>query len=90
MVLSEDARRRLAEAGKAALEPELIAHLERVNRDLASYEQLAFLAVVDDAWLPENGFLTPTLKVKRGRIESTYGPLAQRWYDGKKAVVWKS
>ncbi len=31
MVLSEDARGRLAEAGKAALEPELIAHLERVK-----------------------------------------------------------
>ncbi len=89
VVLSEDARRRLAAGGKAALEGELTDHLREVNRELPRYEQLEFLAVVGDQWLPENGFLTPTLKVKRARIEGEYGPLAQRWYDEKKAVVWK-
>ena len=90
VVLSEEARRRLAASGKAALERELADHLRQVNRDLPRYEQLEFLAVVGDQWLPENGFLTPTLKVKRARIEGQYGQLAQRWYDEKKAVVWKS
>ena len=90
VVLSEDARCRLAEAGKPALEQELREHLEGVNRDLPRFEQLEFLAVVDDLWGPENGFLTPTLKVRRARIESAYAPLAHRWYDEKKPVVWKS
>ncbi len=89
VVLSEDARRRVAAAGRAALEGELADHLREVNRELPRYEQLEFLAVVGEPWLPENGFLTPTLKVKRARIEGEYGPLAQRWYDQKKAVVWK-
>ncbi len=90
VVLSEGARRRLADAGRAALEQELVDHLQDVNRDLPQYEKIEFLAVIDDAWLPENGFLTPTLKVKRARIESAYGPLVPQWYDERSPVVWKS
>jgi long-chain acyl-CoA synthetase len=90
VVLSEAARPRLAAGDRPALEGELLEHLSGVNRDLARHEQLAFLAVVDDDWLPENGFLTPTLKVKRARVESAYGPLAPLWLRQGQRVVWKS
>jgi long-chain acyl-CoA synthetase len=89
VVLSDEARRRVAREGPSAVEQELAELLRRVNRDLPPYERLEFLAVIDDAWLPENGFLTPTLKVKRARIEETYGPFARSWYDLKRAVVWQ-
>lgn len=89
VVLSDGARRRLAAEGPAALERDLEAHLDAVNRTLVAYERLEFLAVVDDAWLPENGFLTPTLKVKRARIDQAYGPLAERWREERKPVVWQ-
>jgi long-chain acyl-CoA synthetase len=38
--------------------------------------------------LPENGFLTPTQKIKRNTIEDTYDPKVQGWYDAKKKVIW--
>jgi len=44
-----------------------------VNSQLEPHEKLDCLAVVTTAWTPENGLVTPTLKVKRPQIEETYG-----------------
>ncbi|MDF1564026.1 MAG: AMP-binding protein [Deltaproteobacteria bacterium] len=88
VMLSEDARAG-KNGDKAALEAALKAHLDEINSELAGYEKLEFLAVVKDEWLTENGFLTPTLKVKRGVIEDTYTPMAPAWYEAKKPVIWQ-
>jgi long-chain acyl-CoA synthetase len=47
------------------------------------------LAVVKDPWLIENGFLTPTMKMKRSMLEDTYGPKSDAWYAARKKVVWE-
>jgi len=62
--------------------------LKKVNSTLDQHEQLAFLAVVSDVWLPENGYLTPTQKIKRPTIESTYKPNLETWYESKEKVIW--
>jgi long-chain acyl-CoA synthetase len=67
----------------------LAAHLKALNARLDHHEQLAFLAVTTDTWQIENGFLTPTMKMKRGVIEDTYGPLADGWYSAKTPVIWQ-
>jgi len=46
------------------------------------------MAIVKDEWLLENGFLTPTMKIKRVTIEKVYGQLADGWYNEEKSVVW--
>lgn len=46
---------------------------------LDKHERLRQLVVVKDSWAVENGFLTPTLKIKRNIIESTYGPQFPAW-----------
>ena len=51
---------------------------------------MAFLAVAKIEWLPDNGFLTPTMKIKRATLEDTYGAFADDWYGQKKPVVWES
>ena len=45
--------------------------------------------MVKDRWLIENGFLTPTMKIKRSVLEETYGPLVQGWYDSGDKIVWQ-
>jgi long-chain acyl-CoA synthetase len=88
VVLSEEARAGVTQGGKQALESELLQHLEDVNKDLDNVEQLQFLSVVKDEWTAENGFLTPTLKIKRGKIEDAYKSQVPGWYAQKSKVVW--
>jgi long-subunit acyl-CoA synthetase (AMP-forming) len=36
----------------------------------------------------ENGFLTPTLKIKRAVIENTYGERFGEWQQRSEVVLW--
>lgn len=88
--LSEAAMKEVKEdpSKKEVIGKELLALLKEVNPTLDGHEQMSFLAVVADEWLPENGFLTPTQKIKRGKIEETYSPNLDSWYDSKEKVIW--
>ena len=70
------------------IEEELTAYMAEVNKTLDAHECLVFLAIVKDDWLPENGFLTPTQKIKRATIEDIYNPQVEGWYAARKKVVW--
>jgi long-chain acyl-CoA synthetase len=72
---------------RAALEESLEQHLAAVNAQLEAHERLACLAVVTTAWTPENGFVTPTLKVKRHSIEQAYASHYGAWLALRKPVV---
>ncbi|MGF6094231.1 AMP-binding protein [Pseudomonas sp. 18175] len=63
--------------------------LEQVNQALDKHERLRQLVVVKDNWAVENGFLTPTLKIKRNVIESTYGAYFQTWSERCETVLWQ-
>lgn len=63
--------------------------LEQVNQALDKHERLRQLVVVKDSWAVENGFLTPTLKIKRTMIESTYGAELAVWSARNEAIVWQ-
>ena len=62
--------------------------MKAVNATLDGHERLDFIVIVNDEWLPENGFLTPTQKIKRNKIEEEYAPKVDAWYGEKKKVVW--
>jgi len=92
VMLSGESRKALDDGNgsRSVIESDLITLLNRVNESLPNYERLAFLAVTKDEWIPENGYLTPTLKIKRSKLEHTYSPLAQGWYEEGKPVVWQN
>jgi long-subunit acyl-CoA synthetase (AMP-forming) len=77
-------------AVRDAFEAELLTLLDEVNKRVEAFERLQFLAVVKEAWLIENGFLTPTMKIKRTTIEDTYGPQTEGWYAAGKRVIWET
>jgi len=89
VMLSEDARADLEQGAQSAIESELTEHLKAVNSQLPHHEHMAFLAVAKTEWLPDNGFLTPTMKIKRATLEDVYGAHADDWYSQKKPVVWE-
>ena len=88
---SPEARRRISNsAEKEAIEASLMAHLANVNSKLEHHEVLQFLVVVKDDWAIENGFLTPTEKVRRAVLEETYGPATPGWYESGDEIIWQS
>jgi len=90
IMLSADAMKEAQDAARReALGRSLAEHLDRINATLDPHEQMDFIAVVKDAWTVEKGFVTPTMKVKRNVIESTYGSFLDGWYAQKQAVVWQ-
>jgi long-chain acyl-CoA synthetase len=73
---------------RAAITAELAQHLKDVNAQLEPHEKLDMLVTMTTPWTPENGFVTPTLKVKRPVMESTFAPRFEDWLAQKQPVVW--
>ena len=90
VMLSEEARQTASGGDRQSLGTSLTKLLDSVNKALSPFEQLAFLAITEDVWNAENGFLTPTLKIKRQVLDATYGPLAEKWYAMNQPVVWQA
>jgi long-subunit acyl-CoA synthetase (AMP-forming) len=89
VVLGEDLRPRLGDAAlRAEVEREMARLLDRVNGQLPDYEKLQLLVVEREPWSIESGTLTPTMKVKRARIEGNVAPRVEAWYASGQKVVW--
>ncbi|SDS12740.1 Long-chain acyl-CoA synthetase (AMP-forming) [Halopseudomonas xinjiangensis] len=69
------------------VEESLSAALLELNGQLNRQEQLACVVVISDAWTVENGFLTPTLKLKRHVVEATYQDQLEYWSVSGRTVV---
>ncbi|MGH8455001.1 MAG: AMP-binding protein [Nevskiales bacterium] len=90
VMLSAEAQQELASGGdRQALQAELETLLDQVNAAVEDHEQLDYLVVVKDQWTMENGFLTPTMKIKRNVIEGRYEPQVERWAKVHQKVVWE-
>jgi len=74
--------------GRAALERSLADHLATVNSLLDPHERLVCLVAMRDAWTVANDLVTPTFKVKRGRIEALFARRYEQWTAGGRPVVW--
>ena len=91
VLLADELRPKLSDSTvRAEVEAELETLLKDVNQEVEEFERLQFLAVVKDPWLIENGFLTPTMKMKRTKLEDTYGPKTDEWYGAGKRIVWEA
>jgi long-chain acyl-CoA synthetase len=91
VMLSQEAVARSANPeARRELTQSLAQHLEAVNAKLEPHERMACLAVAVTTWTPENGFVTPTLKVKRMRIEEAYSMHYEDWLGQRKPVVWST
>ncbi|WP_417704001.1 AMP-binding protein [Pseudomonas sp.] len=87
-VLSDVGRQEAANDSRDELENSLKALLADVNGRLDHHERLQGLVLVKEVWAVENGFLTPTLKIKRAVIEGTYGGRFAEWQQRSEAVLW--
>jgi long-subunit acyl-CoA synthetase (AMP-forming) len=64
------------------------ATLESINATLESHEKMSNIVIVNDEWTTENNLLTPTLKVKRDKLEEKYGPVISQNFS--ESIVWEA
>ena len=89
VVLAESLRPQLGDpAVRARVDAELGKLLHDVNESLTIYERLQVLVVAREPWSIENGFLTPTMKLKRSRVEAALAAQVDAWYAEIGPVVW--
>ena len=89
VVLAENLRPRTADSTvRAQVEQTLGALLKDINARIADYEQLRMIVIAREPWTIENGSLTPTMKIKRARIEADAAPQIEAWYASSGRVVW--
>ena len=89
LVLDEMLRPKIDDpAVRARVDAELGKLLHDVNEGLAAHERLHVLVVARDPWSIENGCLTPTMKIKRSRIEASVAAQVDAWYGAQVPVLW--
>ena len=91
VMLAEEIRNKLKQDNKRdEIEETLIALKNQVNEKLEAHEKIGFIVVIMDLWTMDNDMLTPTMKIKRNKIESKYEPLIESWVAQNKEVIWES
>ncbi|MEM6965651.1 MAG: AMP-binding protein [Bacteroidota bacterium] len=82
----------LSEIGQAMSKEEvenaLVGTLSHVNAKLANYQRVSTCIVDQNTWSPENALLTPTLKVRRGELDTQYAQRYADWHNDQKGVIW--
>ena len=83
--LSESA----TQSDRSVVSQSLRESLTNINPHLEHHEQLHKVVVVKGKWTPDNGLLTPTMKIKRGSIDEKYQAMYSEWYEEKVEVCWE-
>jgi long-subunit acyl-CoA synthetase (AMP-forming) len=83
-VLSEAARY----IPKEDIKTNLQTTLDKVNARLESHERMSNIVIADDEWTIENDLLTPTLKLKRNKLEDKYSQLISQQFS--EPIVWEN
>ena len=73
---------------REVVESRLQQLLDAINRELPQHERLAQLIVVRERWEVDNGFITPSLKIKRNQVEKFYHDLVHGLVARAEKVVW--
>lgn len=85
--LSESASRRCKDAeSKQLILGELLQLLDETNSMIDKHENLKCLVLVPEVWGIENGFTTPTLKIKRQQIDDHYSKMYETWCEEETRV----
>ena len=88
VLTAEQSSKRSDPAAKDVLERDLEREMAQANSQLEAHEKLRFLVVCDEPWTAANGFLTPTLKVRRTMIEDRYSSSFDEWEKSGKSIIW--
>lgn len=84
VVLSDIAK----SADKAQVMKSLADTVAHINPSVKHYEHIKKVIVMQEPWTVDNNMLTPTMKIKRNVVETTYKPKMETWYNSQEIVIW--
>lgn len=79
----------LAINNKDSVSEKLTKVLKEVNEKLDNYKKISNIILVKEDWVPENGMTTPTLKIKRAKIDEKFSDKYADWEKSEKTVIWE-
>ena len=59
------------------------------NSTADGYKKVKKIILLSEDWAPENGLTTPTLKIKRAKIDEAFSSKYQNWYNALEEVIWE-
>jgi long-chain acyl-CoA synthetase len=74
---------------KGELDKSLLATVNELNPSLEAFEKIAKVIIMEEDWTVDNGLLTPTLKVKRNRVEGIHKDQYGPWFESSDKVVYE-
>ena len=84
----------LSESGKSKskqdLSEGLIETVNQMNPNFEKHEKIEKVIIMKEDWTVDNGLTTPTLKVKRNRIEKIHQPLYKSWFEMTDKVIFEN
>ncbi|MDA9124744.1 AMP-binding protein [Flavobacteriaceae bacterium] len=78
-----------AKDNKAAVNTKLTKTLDQINNKLDNYKKISKIIFVKEDWVPENGMTTPTLKIKRSKIDEQFSDQYSKWGKNDDKVIWE-
>ena len=88
--LAEDLLPKLNNPGeKERITRELEALLHSVNGKIEEFERMGFIVIGSTRWTIDDGHLTPTMKIRRNKIEDLYASQVNDFYAAGKSVIWE-
>ena len=85
MVLSQNAKNK----SEIEIAASLSQTVNELNPKLESVAKVQKVVIMKEDWTIDNGLLTPTLKVKRNRVEKIHQDMYKGWYDNEKMVIFE-
>jgi long-chain acyl-CoA synthetase len=64
--------------------------LKRTNANLSGYQKISTIIINKEIWSESNEMLTPTLKIRRGKIDERYNDKYLAWHEANEKVVWEA
>ncbi|MEM6807020.1 MAG: AMP-binding protein, partial [Bacteroidota bacterium] len=62
--------------------------IQKLNRSRANYERISTAVILKESWSIENELLTPTLKVRRIKIDERFNVNYLEWHQSAEKVIW--
>jgi long-chain acyl-CoA synthetase len=73
---------------EAEISDSLVNTVKSLNATRAKFEHVSTVVIQNEPWTDQNGFLTPTMKVKRAELDKSFGRRYLDWHESSDNVIW--